>query len=100
MLLQWIGWWQYDERTAASLEDLYQQRQGTELDPLVEILIAGATYIIDFEQWVQYAKERPGRVRKIKRELGTIVNKLGIAGIRQMASSTSSPSPPPFHSSN
>jgi len=72
------GWWQYDDRTAAALEDKY--REG---EKIFELLIAGSIYIIDFERFIQYTKQRTGRIRKIKRGPASQINKLGVAGIRQ-----------------
>lgn len=70
------GWWQYDDRTAAIIEEMYKKGEKT-----LEMLIAGANYVIDFARLIQYPKERPGRVRQIKRDVHT-VSRLGVAGIR------------------
>merc|ERR1712071_704093 len=71
------GWWQYDDRTAVALEDMYKQSEKT-----FELLIAGSMYIIDLERLIQYPKQRVGRMRKIKRGPASQSNKLGVAGIR------------------
>jgi len=71
------GWWQYDDRTATTLEEMY-----TLGERKAEMLIAGATYVIDFQTFVQFPKQRTGQTRKIKRALPTSVTKLGVAGIR------------------
>lgn len=47
----------------------------------VDLLIAGASYVIDFKRLVQFPKHRPGRIRQIKRS-EIPLPKLGIAGIR------------------
>lgn len=70
------GWWQYDDRTAADLESLYKIGEKR-----IEITIAGANYVIDFDQLIQFPKNRAGRVRKIKRSAASSP-KLGVAGIR------------------
>lgn len=78
------GWWKYDERTTADLEEVYNKGQET----TVELLIAGASYVVDFKRLVQYPKYRPGRIRKIRRGGGqddpaaSALPKLGVAGIR------------------
>lgn len=73
------GWWKYDDRTAAELEEMYKLGQET-----VEMLIAGASYVIDFQRQIQYPKNRPGRIRKIRRSQDDDpqIPKLGVAGIR------------------
>lgn len=45
------------------------------------MVIAGASYVIDFQRLVQFPKHRAGRVRKIQRSDATLP-KLGVAGIR------------------
>lgn len=78
------GWWKYDERTTADLEEVFNKGQET----TVELLIAGASYVVDFKRLVQYPKYRPGRIRKIRRGGGqddptaSALPKLGVAGIR------------------
>ena len=39
-------------------------------------------YVIDLMQMVQYRKDRPGRTRRIKRDLVTAPRK-GVAGLRE-----------------
>jgi hypothetical protein len=46
-----------------------------------EMVIAGASYVIDFQQLIQFPKHRAGRIRKIKRS-ATSFPILGVAGIR------------------
>ena len=48
---------------------------------VVEMVIAGASYVIDFHRLIQFPKNRAGRVRKIQRSDASLP-KLGIAGIR------------------
>lgn len=70
------GWWQYDERTSAEIENHHKGG-----DTRCEILIAGYLYVIDFELKLQYRQNDPSRRRRIKRDLATGPRK-GVAGIR------------------
>jgi len=58
------------------MEDFFKRGQES-----IEMLIAGASYVIDFKRLIQFPKHRPGRIRKIKRS-DTPLPKLGVAGIR------------------
>ncbi|XP_078608930.1 E3 ubiquitin-protein ligase RNF146-A-like [Branchiostoma floridae x Branchiostoma japonicum] len=77
------GWWQYDERTNAELEDAYTKKKKS-----CELLIAGFLYIIDFVNMLQFRRNDPSRRRRIKRDL-TNTPKKGVAGVRLPA-----PAPP------
>ncbi|CAG0894790.1 unnamed protein product [Darwinula stevensoni] len=70
------GWWQYDERTSADLENAYKQGDRT-----CEVLIAGLFYVIDFNNMLQIRRNDPSRRRRIKRDLASIPKK-GVAGLR------------------
>ncbi|XP_061563133.1 E3 ubiquitin-protein ligase rnf146-like [Cololabis saira] len=70
------GWWQYDERTSAELEEAFTK--GTKS---TEMLIAGFLYVADLENMVQYRRNEHGRRRKIKRDVVDIPKK-GVAGLR------------------
>ncbi len=70
------GWWQYDERTSAEMEEKYKKNLKT-----FDILIAGFLYVIDLENMIQYRRNDPTRRRRIKRDLVTIEKK-GVAGIK------------------
>ena len=71
------GWWQYDERTNLILEEAFEKEEG-----VINVLIAGSVYIVDFENSCQYKQNAQSRRRKIKREVIKDVNgKKGIAGI-------------------
>ena len=74
------GWWQYDTRTSAELEQSYKTEQ-----PSLEVLIAGFLYVIDFKSMVQMRRSNPSRRRRIKRDVVTIADKKGIAGIKVAA---------------
>lgn len=69
------GWWKYDERTSEEIENAYL----TKLDSL-DVLIAGAVYIIDLKNKIQYQKNRNWRRREIKRDIVTASRK-GVAGM-------------------
>ena len=71
------GWWQYDPRTSAELEQCYKDEA-----PSIEVLIAGFLYVIDFKSMVQMRRSNPSRRRRIKRDVATIADKKGIAGIK------------------
>ena len=71
------GWWQYDPRTSIELEQSYKNEQ-----PWIEVLIAGFLYVIDFKNMVQMRRANPNRRRRIKRDIITIADKKGIAGIK------------------
>ncbi|CAH1253792.1 RNF146 [Branchiostoma lanceolatum] len=77
------GWWQYDERTNAELEDAYTKKKKS-----CELLIAGFLYIIDFVNMLQFRRNDPSRRRRIKRDLMNTPKK-GVAGVR-----LSAPAPP------
>jgi len=69
------GWWKYDERTSEEIETAYVEK----LDSL-DVLIAGAVYIIDLKNKIQYQKNRNWRRREIKRDVVTASRK-GVAGM-------------------
>ncbi|XP_030839060.1 E3 ubiquitin-protein ligase rnf146 [Strongylocentrotus purpuratus] len=70
------GWWQYDERTDAELEESYRANKRT-----FELLIAGYVYVIDLDSMLQYRRSDPSRRRRIKRDLVGAAKK-GIAGLK------------------
>lgn len=70
-----LGWWMYDERTTADIEEIYNLGETN-----FEIMICGVLYVIDFKGNVQYRKKDPRKKRKIKRDRKSIPNK-GVAGI-------------------
>ncbi|XP_002126121.2 E3 ubiquitin-protein ligase rnf146 [Ciona intestinalis] len=69
------GWWQYDERTCAEIEAAYL----TEVKS-VDLMIAGSVYVIDFENKIQFQRNRNSRKRKIKRDIVSALKK-GVAGL-------------------
>lgn len=73
------GWWEYDERTSADLEDAFSNGYTT-----CEIVVAGHIYVIDFCAMSQRRKDHTGRKRRIKRDFITCEKK-GIAGIKLAA---------------
>lgn len=70
------GWWQYDERTSRELEEALARGKKS-----AEMLIAGALYVADLENMVQYRRNEHGRRRRMKRDLVGIPKK-GVAGLR------------------
>nr|CAD7257698.1 unnamed protein product [Timema shepardi] len=60
------GWWQYEERTSADIEEVFKLGE-----PSCEIMICGVLYIIDFVKNHQYRKHDPTKKRRIKRDLET-----------------------------
>ena len=70
------GWWQYDERASAILEEAYTTEKRSH-----EILIAGFSYLVDFENMVQFRKSHPSRRRRIKRDKAGVDSK-GVAGLK------------------
>ena len=80
-MFQWFyegrnGWWQYDDRASLILEDNFK----TEIRNC-EIIIAGFTYVVDFENMVQYRKNNPTRCRRVKRDRSGADRK-GVAGLQ------------------
>lgn len=71
------GWWKYDLRTAEDIEEAYQKKS-----PIVDILVAGNIYTIDFENMIQIQKSDARRCRKIRRQKPSDnVSHKGIAGL-------------------
>lgn len=71
------GWWQYDERTSVELENRYKKG-----DKMFELLIAGFLYVIDLENMRQYRRNDQTRRRRIRRDLRTVPDIKGIAGLK------------------
>ena len=102
------GWWEYDERTTAELEEAYKESlnvvadEGEQVDSgsspqhgnettskSCELLIAGFLYVIDFEHMIQYRRNEPQRRRRVKRDVrDQIENRKGVAGLRIHSSVT------------
>ena len=70
------GWWLFDARVSEEIEEAFQNECEQ-----CEIMIAGFIYILDFTSMVQYRRDTPARVRKIKRDQAESKTK-GIAGLR------------------
>lgn len=71
------GWWLYDKETSSQIEQHYQNSQ-----LIFELLIAGAIYTIDLERMIQFRKDFPNKIRKLKRDrLQLDQSTKGIAGI-------------------
>ncbi|XGW22406.1 hypothetical protein V3C99_004992 [Haemonchus contortus] len=78
------GWWRFDPRLEKDLENGRRSEK-----QIVELIVCGFKYEVDYEQMVQYRKGAPRRKRKIKRvseaEFQEISNKgivMGISGVR------------------
>lgn len=71
------GWWQYDERTSLELESRYKKGEKN-----FELLIAGFLYAIDLENMRQYRRNDQTRRRRIRRDLRSIPDIKGIAGLK------------------
>ncbi|XP_018494214.1 E3 ubiquitin-protein ligase RNF146-A [Galendromus occidentalis] len=70
------GWWQFENRHCEELEEALQKG-----DSQYELQVSGFMYVIDLHQMVQYRKDRPGRTRRIKRDIISAPRK-GVAGLR------------------
>ncbi|CAD6222694.1 GSCOCG00001095001-RA-CDS [Cotesia congregata] len=77
------GWWRYDPRTNRDLEKLFQLGHNE-----CQLLICGAVYCIDFQNYRQFPKLQPARKRNIKRNTKNIPH-LGVAGWWQYDQRTS-----------
>ena len=71
------GWWQYDERASKLIEEAFKSEVRS-----CEILVAGFSYVIDFENMVQYRKSNPIRCRRVKRDRANVERK-GVAGLKE-----------------
>ena len=71
------GWWEYDERASATLEEAFNSDECRSC----ELLISGFTYFVDFEDMVQFRKSHPARRRRIKRDRVGVERK-GVAGLK------------------
>ncbi len=71
------GWWVYDMRTSQDIENAFKSNESK-----CELLIAGFLYVIDFERMIQYRRNEPNRMRKIRRDRPDINSTKGVAGLR------------------
>lgn len=72
------GWWQYQQRDSDDLEAVYQRDH----EAVFDRLIAGYMYVINFKEMVQHRKTDRSVYRRIKRDVVSIGDKVGIAGLR------------------
>ena len=70
------GWWLYEKRLSNEIEKVFVAKK-----PQTEVQISGFSYVIDFEQMVQYRTDKPDRRRSIKRETADNRQYKGVAGI-------------------
>ncbi|XP_063401610.1 E3 ubiquitin-protein ligase RNF146-like [Mytilus trossulus] len=71
------GWWKYDDRTSQEIESRHKTGE-----KLFELLIAGFLYIIDLENMIQYRRNDRSRKRRMKRDLISIPDVKGVAGLK------------------
>ncbi|GAU99159.1 hypothetical protein RvY_10198-1 [Ramazzottius varieornatus] len=69
------GWWQYDERTSAAIDDAVSKGQSS-----LEVMLAGHIYILDFVALVQMQKDNPAIRRRMMHGVADASTK-GIAGL-------------------
>ena len=70
------GWWLYEQRTSIEIEKAYRDGKKN-----LRLQISGFTYVIDFEESVQFREDFPSRKRRIKRDRVSTGTAKGIAGI-------------------
>ena len=70
------GWWKYDERASSTLDEFFKMQEQS-----CELIIAGFTYVVDFEKMIQYRKNNRSRFRCIKRDVSCAERK-GVAGLK------------------
>lgn len=70
------GWWKYDSRSSAELEEA--QRSGL---ASAELTLCGTLYTVSLVDMVQFNKDNPSRKRQIKREHVAISRAKGVAGL-------------------
>jgi len=101
---QWLyegrnGWWIYDMRTSQDIERAFKSNQNK-----CELLIAGFLYVIDFQRMIQYRRNEPNRVRRIRRDRPDLSLTKGVAGLRtnlvDVIQQEPSHSPPPTSESS
>ena len=71
------GWWLYDTRSLREIDKAVAHNE-TKL----EVLIAGFVYVIDLDKMIQYRKDHPNRIRRIRRHLIEPNTTKGVAGIK------------------
>ncbi|KAG9509593.1 pncA, partial [Fragariocoptes setiger] len=70
-------WWMYDADTTKVIERAYST--GTQF---FEVFIAGFTYVIDFQQMIQYRKDGDTRKRAVRRDRPQALDDIrGVAGL-------------------
>lgn len=71
------GWWKYDDRTSQEIEARHKNGE-----KVFELLIAGFLYIIDLDNMVQFRRNDRSRKRRMKRDLISIPDVKGVAGLK------------------
>lgn len=80
------GWWKYDDRTSQEIESRHKTGE-----KLFELLIAGFLYIIDLDNMIQFRRNDRSRKRKMKRDLISIPDVKGVAGLKFSSEISSRP---------
>lgn len=70
------GWWLFDARVSQEIEAEFKNEKEE-----FEVAISGFIYLIDFKKMIQFRKDFPSRIRRIKRDQAEPSTK-GIAGLR------------------
>ena len=70
------GWWLYEQRMSSEIEKAYTNGKKS-----ARMQIAGFSYVINFEEMVQFREDVPTRRRRIKRDVVKKETVRGIAGI-------------------
>ena len=69
------GWWQYDERTLAAIDEA--QAKG---ETSLEVMLSGSIYVLDFTMKIQMRKDNPSVSRQMKKDFVDSSVK-GVAGL-------------------
>jgi len=70
------GWWLYEKRLSKEIEAAFKENNKS-----CRVQISGFTYVVDFENYVQFREDYPNRRRKIKRAQVIEKDMKGVAGI-------------------
>lgn len=70
------GWWKYDSRSSAELEEAHSSGL-----TLTELTLCGTLYTVSLVNMVQFNKQDPSRKRQIKREHVAVSRAKGVAGL-------------------
>jgi len=88
------GWWLYDCRTSREIQKAFDANEAS-----VEVLIAGFVYVIDFSRMIQFRRNEPNRIRRIRRQPLDPNTTKGVAGLRAQFADTQHQTNQSSHSS-